>query len=329
MMIETANIGNAKLAPIAVFAYNRPWHLQQTIEALLLNPEAHSSDLFIFSDGPKNESSVDQVREVRSYIRQISGFKSINIVEREQNFGLAKSIIAGVSEVCGKCGKVIVLEDDLVTSPFFLKYMNEALNYYEFEDNVISVHGYAFPVKQRLPETFFLRGASCLGWGTWQRGWILFESDGRKLLDSLTRHNLQSQFEFNGAYPYIEMLKQQIAGKNDSWAVRWYASAFLQNKLTLHPGESLVKHIGNDGSGTNFGTDDYLGDKVSSRPIKVGGIAVEHNLKVQKYYANYFRTFKGSRLAPLRMRVKRFFFLILKGDFGVAIKKVMGFIMKK
>jgi Glycosyl transferase family 2 len=285
-----------QLAPIAVFAYNRPRHLRQTLEALLANPEACESDLFVFSDGPRNELAVEPVREVRAYLKEISGFKSITIVEREQNFGLAKSIITGVTQVCGQYGKVIVLEDDLVTSPYFLKYMNDALNHYEFEDKVISILAYVFPVKQPLPETFFLRGAGTLGWATWQRGWSLFEADGKKLLDSLKRLNLLDQFDYNGAYSYTDMLKRQIAGKNNSWAIRWHASAYIHDKLTLHPAEPLVKHIGDDGSGTNYGdhsgADDFMGNRLSLRPIRVGGIAIEHDLRACKLYEQHFRSFR-------------------------------------
>ena len=130
-----------------------------------------------------------------------------------------------------RCDKVIVLEDDLVTSPHFLQYMNDGLGIYERDDRVISIHGYSYPVHGKLPETFFLRGADCLGWATWKRGWDLFEDDGQRLLNELERRNLTRSFDFDGSYPYTQMLRDQIAGSNSSWAVRWYASAFLRDKL--------------------------------------------------------------------------------------------------
>lgn len=164
-------------APIALFVYNRLNHTQRTITALQQNSLAQESELYIFSDGPKDEAGVEKVETIRKYLKTISGFKSVHIKERPENWGLAKSIIEGATEIVGQFGKIIVLEDDIVTSPHFLKYLNEALDLYQNEEKVISVHGYIYPVKQVLPETFFLRGADCWGWATWQRGWRLFQPD--------------------------------------------------------------------------------------------------------------------------------------------------------
>ena len=174
-----------KLAPIVIFTYNRPWHTQQTVEALLKNEYASESDLIIFSDAPKNEAAKKGVEETRSYIRNITGFKSLRIIERDRNFGLANNIIDGVTSIVNEFGRIIVLEDDLLTSPYFLKFMNEALSLYEDEERVISVHGYIYPIKKSLPDTFFIKGADCLGWGTWKRGWDLFNSNGSELLHCL------------------------------------------------------------------------------------------------------------------------------------------------
>jgi len=176
-------------APIALFVYNRPWHTQKTIEALKKNELADSSELIIFSDGPRNEQAKDKVLEVRNFIKTIIGFKNVKIIEREKNFGLANSIIAGVTEIINEYGKIIVLEDDLVTSPFFLMYMNNALNVYENDDMVASIHAYVYPIKDSLPETFFIRGVDCQGWGTWKRGWKIFEPDGQKLLSEIKKEN--------------------------------------------------------------------------------------------------------------------------------------------
>src|SRR5262249_35869456 len=155
---------------------------------------------------------------------------------RERNFGLAQSIVQGVSGTVAQHGRIIVLEDDMVTSPHFLTYMNQALDKYADEARVVSIHGYVYPVEQPLPETFFLPGADCWGWATWKRGWSCFNPDGQFLLNELKRQKLIRDFDFNGAFPYSEMLQAQIKGANDSWAVRWYASALLAGKLTLYPG---------------------------------------------------------------------------------------------
>jgi len=273
-----------KNAPIALFVYNRPWHTQQTVEALLKNAEAAKSNLFVFSDGPKDQSLPDEVDEVRQYLRTVEGFKSVRIVEREKNFGLAQSIISGVTEVVNEHGRVIVLEDDMVTSPYFLKYMNDALNLYEDDDRVISIHGYCYPI-DGLPETFFLKGADCWGWATWKRGWNLFESDGRKLLAELTQEKLMDRFDFFGAFDYSGMLKGQTEGRNDSWAVRWYASALLQDKLTLYPGKSLVYNTGNDASGRHCAAIHIFDTELALSPVQVGDIAVEeHQVALDQFH---------------------------------------------
>ena len=235
-------------APIALFAYNRPDHVRRTVEALQRNAGAVTSDLHVFSDAPRNPAAAEGVALVRDYIRRIDGFGTVEIVERERNLGLARSIVDGVTRLCHARGKVIVVEDDLITSPSFLGFMNDALAFYEGDSRVISIHGYCYPIAD-LPETFFLRGADCWGWATWKRGWDLFEPDGRKLLIELRRRSLTDDFDFDGSYPYTRMLEDQTHGKNESWAIRWYASAFLLNKLTLYPGSSLVQNIGADGSG--------------------------------------------------------------------------------
>ncbi|MDO8610865.1 MAG: glycosyltransferase, partial [bacterium] len=152
-------MNNKKYAPIILFVYARPHHTKKTIEALLDNSEAVNSDLIIFSDGPKSNQEYQVVNEVRSYISLITGFKSITLHFNDSNLGLAESIIHGVTSILKKHEQVIVLEDDIVTSPFFLKYMNEALEKYKNNNNVASIHGYIYPVDISLPETFFLQGA--------------------------------------------------------------------------------------------------------------------------------------------------------------------------
>lgn len=265
------------LSPIIIFAFNRPVHLRKTIEALKLNSHAKESELIIYSDGPRNADDIGSINEVREYIRQVDGFSSVKIIEHEKNQGLARSIICGVREALNQYESIIVLEDDLVVSPFFLQYMNEALNLYKENDSVISIHGYCYPISG-LPEIFFLKGADCLGWGTWQRGWKLFEEDSRILYGNLKKKKLMSRFNVFGAYDFEGLLKRQIRGENTSWAVRWYGSAILNNKLTLNPGRSLVSHIGSDGSGTNYGSDSHLDVILSESKILVNKIEVQENL---------------------------------------------------
>jgi hypothetical protein len=290
-------------APIALFVYNRPWHTRQTVEALQKNELAEDSDLFIFSDAPKKPEAAAAVQEVRDYISHISGFKSIKIIEREENMGLANSIINGVTKVCGEYDRVIVLEDDLVTTPYFLRFMNDALDLYEHEESIISIHGYMYPVMENLPETFFLRGADCWGWATWKRGWGLFEPDGGKLLASLKSQHLEREFNFGGSYDYLGMLDSQVKGENDSWAIRWYASAFLKNKLTLYPGRSLVLNIGNDNSGTHCGATEIFSGDIIARPVAVGGIPIVARLEARSAVAKYFAAHKDSLLRQAMQRI--------------------------
>lgn len=282
-----------QLAPISLFVYNRLSHTEKTIEALKKNTLAAESDLIIFSDGPKeNLTSQQSVIGLREYLKTITGFRSIRIVERKENFGLAQSIITGVSEIVNKYGRIIVLEDDIVTSRYFLEYMNQGLELYKDDPSVISVHSYVYPVKGTLPETFFLRGSDCFGWATWKRGWDIFEPDGNKLLSELRNKKLLKEFDFAGSYPFTKMLKNQIAGNNNSWAIRWYASAFLKNKLTLYPGESLIYNIGFDGSGENCEDDSNFNktDKVEDIRIKVKKIEINESPDARAAFINYFRS---------------------------------------
>ena len=238
-------------APIAVFAYRRPQHLQTCLDALTANVEARDSALWIFCDGPRHDADISLVEEVRKLARAATGFASVSVIEQSHNVGLSSSVISGVTEVLTHEERLIVVEDDLVVSPDFLGYMNQGLDLYAEVPEVVSIHGFTYAVSAALPQTFFLRGADCWGWGTWRRGWEVFNRDGSALLKDLDERALGSEFDFGGAYPFRQMLVDQIAGKVDSWAILWNASAFLAEKLTLYPGVSLVENIGQDGSGTH------------------------------------------------------------------------------
>ena len=292
-----------ELAPVALFVYNRPNHTRQTVEALQNNILAPESDLIIFSDGPKDSTeSREGVLAVREYLKTVSGFKSVRVVIRDKNNGLANSIITGVTEVINQYGRIVVLEDDMISSKHFLQYMNEALSFYERDEKVISIHAYIYPVKKSLPETYFLKGADCWGWATWKRGWDLFESDGQKLLDELKSKKLIKEFNFSGSYPYVQMLQDQIAGRNNSWAIRWYASAFLKNKLTLYPGKSLINNIGFDGSGTHCSGISKVGGEIAvdNIQIKIGQIEVRENPEARWAVINYFKSQNGLAIRSLR-----------------------------
>jgi hypothetical protein len=239
-------------APIAIFAYNRPVHFQRAVEALCRSSTAASSDLHVFSDGPKTREAAAAVAQVRAFTRTIDKFASVTLHERERNLGLANSIIDGVTRVCEERGRVIVVEDDLLVAPHFLDYLNLALDRYADEPGVLQISGHMFPVDVPVDEdAFFLPFVTSWGWATWARAWRLLdpEAKGYELLK--TQPGMRDVFNMNGAYDYFGMLEKQQRGEIDSWAIRWNLSVFLQRGLVLYPRKSLVQNQGFDGSGVH------------------------------------------------------------------------------
>jgi hypothetical protein len=292
-------------APVALFVYNRLDHTRLTVEALRRNMLASQSDLVIFSDAAQKPETEAQVRAVREFIRLVDGFRSVTLVERERNFGLATSILDGVSRLCRERGRVIVLEDDLVTAPHFLTYMNDALDLYAGDDKIIAVHGYMFPVAAPLPETFFLCDPGCWGWATWERAWTLLDTDGATQWAEIQKQGRTREFDLDGSYDYSGMLQGRIAGKNQSWAILWYATAFLRGKLTLYPGRSLVQNIGFDGTGTHGGAVSGFMTKLSDNPVRVVSIPPEEDRGARAALVAFLKSLRkrGSLLARILHRV--------------------------
>lgn len=239
-------------APIILFVYNRPDHTIRTLQALENNTLAPESELFIYSDAPKNAQATAAVEQVREIIKRNWKFKQIHLILRDSNCGLAANVIDGVSKIVKQHGRVIVLEDDLVTSPYALDYFNDALERYQQEDQVMQISGYGYPVKdlESLPETFFFRVANSWGWATWERAWNHFNPDIYDLTDDFTAEQIH-QFSIEGKENFWKQVQEFKAGKINSWAIRWYASVFKNNGLVLYPRNSLTQNIGNDGSGTH------------------------------------------------------------------------------
>jgi len=288
-------------APIIVFAYTRLDHLRRTIESLRANPQAAQSALVIACDGPKREVDKAACDAVQQYAHEVrDGFQSIEVWASPKNRGLAASLTSGVSAMLQQHERVIVVEDDLEVSPYFLQYMNEGLDLYANEEQIAAIHGYIYPVRQTLPETFFLKGADCWGWATWRRAWRHFEPDGKKLLSELKARNLEYEFDLGNCYPYVQMLQDQIEGKNQSWAIRWQASVFLKGMLTLYPARSVVRNIGIDGSGTHSGTTNDFDVILSPDPIAVNAIAAEESAIALEAVRDFYR-----RLFSLRRRIPR------------------------
>lgn len=263
----------SSLAPIVLFVYNRPDHTRRTLAALAANPLAVDSDLIIYADGSKKPEHQLSVQATREVARGAIGFKSVRMIERDRNWGLANSIISGVSEVCSEHGRVIVVEDDLLVAPQFLEFLNRGLDRYESEPNVFQVSGYMFPVETLGPsDGLFLPLISCWGWATWQRAWKEFDPSAAGY-DRLKRDSrLRERFNLDGCYDYFGMLKDQADGRIDSWGVRWLLSVFLKDGLVLYPQRSLVQNIGIDGSGTHG----------------AGTQRLQDNLRVDKYVAHQY-----------------------------------------
>lgn len=282
-------------APIALFVYNRPEHTRRTLETLRKNRLAEESRLFIFSDAAKTKDDAENVKEVRRIISQTEGFKSVSISEQQHNLGLANSIINGVNKLTTDYGRVIVMEDDLISSPYLLTYFNEALTHYAHQERVMHIGAYMYSLKDtsHLPETFFYRAATSWGWATWQRAWKYFNPDIDDLMSRFDDKKI-NRFSIDGTMNFWKQMQQFKAGKNNSWAIRWYASIFLQNGLTLNPTQSLVNNIGHDGTGIHSGTIDVYNVPVRQTPITEFPEILEEDQQAYKAIKSFLAKRKGN-----------------------------------
>jgi len=241
------------LAPIILFVYNRPWHTRQTLEALAKNDLATESELFIYADGPKEDATEEELNKilaVRQLIREKSWCGKVHISERDKNMGVANSVITGISEIVNRFGKIIVLEDDIVTAKGFLKFMNDGLDIYQNTENVRGISGYTYYISKYISESYFLPIGSSWGWATWENSWRNTEWDPEKLKGYIDQRQLQKKVDFD-TYPYYQMLIAQCNKKIDSWAIRCHSSMVLESSIFLFPYISLTKNIGFDETGTH------------------------------------------------------------------------------
>ena len=277
------------LAPIVIFSYDRPKHLQQTLDALSKNALADQSDLFIYCDGAKESAPLEQVeriKENRMIAHAVEGFKSLTVVEHPQNIGLKANIVGAVTEIVDKYGRIITLEDDIVTSRGFLRFMNEALEMYKDDERVMHISGYMWPHRWSLPETFFYEvpypGG---GWATWARAWKYYDDDAVKLY-----HIWENQWDefnkFGGDY----LQKQLVAnyeGRMNTWFIKWHAVLLERGALTLYPGNSLTNNIGFDSLATNC-YESHKFDVVPVDTISVKRVPIcESRLAAHEIYAFY------------------------------------------
>jgi GT2 family glycosyltransferase len=258
------------LAPIVLFTYNRLWHTTQTIEALQKNELASQSDLFIYSDGVKDNDSNSIIHELRKYLKTITGFKSITIIERDKNWGLADSIIDGVTEIVNKFGKIIVLEDDIITSPYFLKFMNNSLDFHENKSKVWHVSGWNYPIDpDSLPSTIAIPIMNCWGWGTWATNWKFFSKNPIAEYNLLIKNrSLQMKFDIDNSINNWKQIKLNHQNKINTWAIYWHATIFKNQGLCINPTISLTQNIGFDNSATNCKGDNPFKTIIFSKSIK-------------------------------------------------------------
>ena len=297
------------LAPIVLFVYNRPLHTRKVLEALSKNVYADKSKLFIYADGPKPKATEEQLlnmQKVRALIREKKWCSEVFIIERDKNMGLSGSIVAGVTDIVNEFGKIIVIEDDVITSTGFLKFMNEALTLYENEEQVMHISGYMLPVKAKLQELFFVTLASSWGWGTWSRAWKYFNDDAKKLLDDISASHRIDEFTFNNSIPFDGMLHQKASGMNESWNTCWHTSIFLRNGFCLHPGNSMVRNIGHDGTGVHckkvWWSDIYTRQAITDN-VHVSRIKLTESDEARKA-VNTFFTFLYSPTLWVRIKEK-------------------------
>ena len=312
---------NNDLAPIVLFVYNRPRHTQQTIEALRRNDLAKDSVLYVFADGAKPNASDEQlesIRKTREVVRSISGFKKVHIIESEVNKGLASSIIDGVTRIVNEYGTVIVLEDDIVTSKFFLEYMNSALSVYQDEPRVMHVSGYMYPLKKNnLPETFFYPATSCWGWATWKRAWAFFNPDAKYLYDQIKKRDLLGVLNINTIHGFERQLIDNIEGRLYTLFIKWNASVILEGGYSLYPKYSLVQNVGFDGSGEHCENSSVFSEPVNNTRI----IVKKNKIKFNRDAIRALKMFNNSRTHNLKKAVRQFIKKFLPESFLDFLRK--------
>jgi hypothetical protein len=284
------------LAPIALFVYNRPEHTRRTLNYLQKNLLADESRLFIFSDAAKTDDDKAKVEQVRQLVKETTGFKSVKVIVRKENLGLANSIISGVTQLVNEYGKVIVFEDDLLSSPHALQYFNEGLTRYANEEKVMHIGAYMYNLDNKnLHQTFFFRAATSWGWATWARAWKEFEPDVDVLINQFDKKKTD-QFSIEGTMNFWKQLEHYKAGKNDSWAIRWYASIFLKGGLTLNPSTSLIQNIGNDGSGVHSNKEDMYQVRITKKVVKQFPTEIKEDQQAYQAIKHFLKNRKGNLL---------------------------------
>ena len=283
-------------APVVLFVYNRLDHTANVIQSLSGNLLAGETDLYVFSDAAKSDSGKAKVNQVREYIHQTDwhkNFKSVTIVQAERNKGLAKSIIEGVSSLIEKHGRVIVVEDDLMLSPSFLQYMNGALDFYQDVPEIWSISGYSFPMKSLKKydhDVFYSYRGSSWGWATWADRWKMVDWEVKQFPELMGDKEWMKRFN-RGGNDLVNMLRLQVEGKIDSWAIRWCFTESNLNMYTVYPKVSYVQNDGCDGSGTHSGKNDAYNTELQeeNRECRFEKLKIDRKI-AKEFYRKYSDT---------------------------------------
>lgn len=291
-------------APIALFVFDRPLHTKKVVEHLKENIGSELSELYIFSDASRNIQTSKGVQDVREYIKTISGFRSLTIIEREHNFGLAKNIQDGVSFLCKTKGRVIVLEDDLLTSKTFLLFMNSALERYKNEKKVWHISGwnYSFP-SRNSSDAYFWRIMNCWGWATWHDRWVHYKKDPQELMSWDSKK--KKRFNLDGNYDFFIQVEDNYYKKKNTWAIFWYATIFDNHGLCLNPKNTMVKNIGLDGSGENCGDRDIFNSQLHELSQYIWPYEIEEDTKTVADIIEFYKKITPSKIRLLAYKIKK------------------------
>lgn len=298
-----------RTSPIALLVYNRPGHTKRVIQALENNELAKYSELYIFSDGAKQIEDIEKVNAVRKLVSKPFRFKKVAVIEREQNLGLAENMIESISRLLDSNDSVIVLEDDDVTSPQFLNYMNYLLNQYRSENKIHSISAFSLPNNLlKTPrsyeyDVFFSTRASSWGWGTWSNRWKNVDWTIEDYEEFIHNSKMKKQFELGGL-DLIEMLKDWKNGLNNSWSIRWCYAHYKNEAYCVHPVMSYVQNIGHDGTGVHCGVSSKFNQKeLNAINTPKTPPVITPNSQISK---NFVKVYNGNLISRFKKYVKNY-----------------------
>ena len=293
--------------PLLIFAYNRPDHLKRCLSAVISMKNLENFQIHLMLDGPKNESDRKKVLETRLVIEDFCKRQDSKAEYSLENKGLSSSIIGGVSNLFENHERLVVLEDDLIPSRYFLEYMGEGLDKFAHDKRVASIHGYLPKLKSKPNAPYFRRGADCWGWGTWRDRWESVEWNSNELINQLNFRKLNRKFNLDDSYCFSCMLQRQARGEIDSWAIRWHASMFLQNRLTLYPDRSLIENVGFDGTGSHGGRNAFYATQLSESKVTIPSLDVVESSRdirnLRRYYRKTFNSGYIRRIVSKSLRL--------------------------